>query len=67
MTPLWSRLGELTMPVTLLVGERDAKFRAIGRRMSECLPAAELRVVSGGHGLLLESPAAVAEALAGCG
>jgi 2-succinyl-6-hydroxy-2,4-cyclohexadiene-1-carboxylate synthase len=67
MTPLWSRLGELTMPVTLLVGERDAKFQAIGRRMSERLPDGELRVVPGGHGLVLESPAAVAEALSGCG
>ena len=29
---LWERLGELTMPVTLIVGERDAKFRAIAER-----------------------------------
>ena len=33
MPPLWDRLGELTMPVTLVVGERDAKFRAIAERM----------------------------------
>ena len=28
---LWDRLGELPMPVTLVVGERDEKFRAIAR------------------------------------
>ena len=33
MPPLWDRLGELAMPVTLVVGERDAKFRAIAERM----------------------------------
>ena len=34
MPPLWDRLGELAMPVTLVVGERDAKFRAIAERMA---------------------------------
>src|SRR5271163_3415867 len=33
MQPLWSRLGELRMPVSVLVGERDEKYRAIARRM----------------------------------
>ena len=33
MPPLWDRLGELAMPVTLVVGERDTKFRAIAERM----------------------------------
>ena len=36
MEPLWDRLGELAMPVTLVVGERDAKFadrRADGRAL----------------------------------
>jgi 2-succinyl-6-hydroxy-2,4-cyclohexadiene-1-carboxylate synthase len=64
MTPLWDRLEELTMPTVVLVGERDAKFRALGRRMAGLLPAGELRVVPGGHGLPLENPAAVAAALA---
>jgi 2-succinyl-6-hydroxy-2,4-cyclohexadiene-1-carboxylate synthase len=65
MTPLWSRLGELEMGVTVIVGERDAKFRAIGQRMVALLPRGELRVVAGGHGLALENPAAVALALEG--
>lgn len=60
MTPLWDRLDELRMPVTVLVGERDAKFRTLGRRMVDLIPAAELLVVPGGHGLPLENPAAVA-------
>jgi len=63
MPPLWERLAELAMPVTVLVGERDRKFHAPGRRMVELLPDAELRIVPGGHRLPLESPAAVAEAI----
>jgi 2-succinyl-6-hydroxy-2,4-cyclohexadiene-1-carboxylate synthase len=63
MEPLWGRLGELTMPVTVVVGDRDAKFRALGRRMVGLLPNAELIVISGGHGLPLEDPAALARAL----
>jgi 2-succinyl-6-hydroxy-2,4-cyclohexadiene-1-carboxylate synthase len=63
MTPLWRRLHELGMPVALLVGERDHKFQALGRRMAELLPEARLHIVSGGHGLPLENPAAVAQTL----
>ncbi len=63
MQPLWERLPELAMPVTVLVGERDAKFLALGRRMVELLPGSELLVVPGGHGLPLENPEAVAKVL----
>jgi 2-succinyl-6-hydroxy-2,4-cyclohexadiene-1-carboxylate synthase len=65
MQPLWGRLRELQMPVAVLVGERDRKFVELGRRMSELLPTAELILAQGGHGLLLENPAAVAAALVG--
>ena len=65
MPPLWDRLGELAMPVTLVVGERDPKFRAIAERMRARLPRGELRVLPGaGHAAHLEVPAAVAEAIA---
>jgi 2-succinyl-6-hydroxy-2,4-cyclohexadiene-1-carboxylate synthase len=64
MQPLWDRLGELSMPVTVIVGERDQKFRGLGRRMVELLPDAELVVLAGGHGLPLENPQGVAGALA---
>jgi 2-succinyl-6-hydroxy-2,4-cyclohexadiene-1-carboxylate synthase len=63
MTPLWDRLDELRMPVTVLVGDRDTKFRTSGRHMVDLMPAAELLVVPGGHGLPLENPAAVAARL----
>jgi 2-succinyl-6-hydroxy-2,4-cyclohexadiene-1-carboxylate synthase len=65
MEPLWSRLGELGMPVTVLAGERDPKFLAIGRRMLASLPAGELLTLPGGHGLPLECPRELAEALGG--
>jgi 2-succinyl-6-hydroxy-2,4-cyclohexadiene-1-carboxylate synthase len=63
MQPQWDRLGELRMPVTVLVGDRDTKFLAIGRRMVEVLPEGELTVAAGGHGLPLENPAAVVRAI----
>jgi 2-succinyl-6-hydroxy-2,4-cyclohexadiene-1-carboxylate synthase len=65
MEPLWDRLGELRMPVTVLAGERDAKFRALGRQLADGLPDGELVVVDGvGHGIPREDPAAVAAAIA---
>jgi len=65
MAPLWDRLGELPAPTTVLAGERDAKFTALGERLAATLPAARLRVVPGaGHRLHLEAPDAVAAALA---
>jgi 2-succinyl-6-hydroxy-2,4-cyclohexadiene-1-carboxylate synthase len=64
MQPLWDRLGGLEMPVKVLVGARDQKFRALGRRMVELLPDAELIVLTGGHGLPLENPQDVAAVLA---
>jgi 2-succinyl-6-hydroxy-2,4-cyclohexadiene-1-carboxylate synthase len=64
MEPLWDRLPSLGMPVTLIVGERDAKFRAIAERMAQTLPRADLHVVPGaGHAVQLERPAAVAALL----
>jgi len=64
MEPLWDRLPELAVPVTLLAGERDAKFRAIAERMAAELPDATLRVAPGaGHAVQLEAPQAVADAL----
>jgi 2-succinyl-6-hydroxy-2,4-cyclohexadiene-1-carboxylate synthase len=63
MQPLWDRLPELAMPVTVLVGVRDAKFQALGRRMVGLLADGGLLVAPGGHGLPLESPVAVVQAL----
>jgi 2-succinyl-6-hydroxy-2,4-cyclohexadiene-1-carboxylate synthase len=63
MTPLWRRLGELAMPTAVVVGDRDAKFMAIGRRMAALLPVGELVVLGGGHRLALENPAELARAV----
>lgn len=63
MASLWGRLGGLTMPVTVLAGDRDAKFQEIAKRMVAVLPAARLVVVPGGHRLPLESPMKVASAI----
>jgi 2-succinyl-6-hydroxy-2,4-cyclohexadiene-1-carboxylate synthase len=63
---LWERLDEVTMPVVLVVGERDEKFRALAARMADALPDAELVVVPGsGHAVHLEAPRPVAEIVAG--
>ena len=56
MEPLWDALPSLEVPVTLAVGERDEKFRAIAERMAAVLPRAEVVVVEGaGHAAQLEA------------
>ena len=66
MPPLWQRLQELAIPVDLVVGERDEKFRATAERMGGALRSARLHVVEGaGHTVHLEAPDAVVELLAG--
>ena len=57
MEPLWERLGELAMPVAVLVGERDAKFRALGERMVGAAAAtASCASCPGGHGAAAREP-----------
>jgi 2-succinyl-6-hydroxy-2,4-cyclohexadiene-1-carboxylate synthase len=64
MEPLWDALPSLTVPVTLVVGERDEKFLAIAERMAVVLPRAEVVVIEGaGHAAQLEAPDAVAALL----
>jgi 2-succinyl-6-hydroxy-2,4-cyclohexadiene-1-carboxylate synthase len=63
---LWGRLTELGMPVTLVVGERDRKFRAIADQMAGSIARAQVVVVPGaGHAVHLEAPRRVAEIIAG--
>ncbi len=58
---LWERLGELEMPVMLLAGERDRRFRGIASEMARALPDARADVVEGtGHAAHLEAPGRVA-------
>lgn len=63
---LWSRLGELALPVTLIVGERDAKFREISERMARRISQPRLLVAGGvGHAVHLEAPVLVAQVIGG--
>jgi 2-succinyl-6-hydroxy-2,4-cyclohexadiene-1-carboxylate synthase len=63
---VWDRLGELAIPVRLLVGERDQKFRQIAASMAAQIGDAEVIVVPGaGHAVHLEAPERVAAAI-GC-
>src|SRR5436305_414634 len=60
MEPLWGRLGALSMPVTLVAGERDAKYRDLAERLRAGLPDARVAVVPGaGHAVHLEAPGSV--------
>jgi pimeloyl-ACP methyl ester carboxylesterase len=53
------------MPSTVVVGERDEKFRALGVRLAVGLggPVREVVVPGAGHGLTREAPEAVAAAI----
>ncbi len=66
MEPMWNRLSTLEMPVLVIVGERDVKFRALGERLLAPLGNGRLLTAPGGHVLPLESPAALARAFAEC-
>jgi 2-succinyl-6-hydroxy-2,4-cyclohexadiene-1-carboxylate synthase len=61
---LWDRLGELSVPVTVIVGERDPKFTEIAGRMASAIRDAHVAVVPrAGHAVHLEAPAAAAREL----
>jgi 2-succinyl-6-hydroxy-2,4-cyclohexadiene-1-carboxylate synthase len=62
--PVWERLGELEMPIRIVVGERDQKYRGLAAAMAERIPAAQVITVKGaGHAVQLERPEAVAAAI----
>jgi 2-succinyl-6-hydroxy-2,4-cyclohexadiene-1-carboxylate synthase len=64
MEPLWDRLPELAIPVTLIAGARDEKFRTIAERMAARLPRGRVEVVDGaGHAVQLERPDTIAALL----
>ena len=66
MEPFWDRVGELGMPVTVVVGSRDEKFVAFAEEYRARLPHAEVHVIEGaGHGLPREAPQAVAALIQG--
>lgn len=62
--PLWDRLAEIDVPVLVIAGERDEKFRLIGERLADCLPLSTFEIIhDAGHSVHLEQPAATAEVL----
>jgi 2-succinyl-6-hydroxy-2,4-cyclohexadiene-1-carboxylate synthase len=64
MPPLHQALGGLDLPVLLVVGDEDEKFRAIAEEMAAALPRARIGVVpAAGHAAHLEQPEAFARLL----
>ena len=58
----WEGLGEVTLPVLLVVGEEDEKYRRIAERMKTAMLGATVEVVEGaGHAPHLEQPGAFCE------
>lgn len=64
MAPLHGELAGCDVPTTMIVGELDAKFRAIAAEMNEALPVSTIVTVPGaGHAAHLEQPDLVAAAI----
>lgn len=60
MPSYWPRLGELKVPTTLIVGERDAKFVAEAHAMAARIADARVIVIQdAGHDVVLEQPEAL--------
>ena len=62
---LWSRLGELTMPVLVIAGANDEKFTHLSHRLVESIGtnASTQLIDNAGHSAQLENPAATALAI----
>jgi 2-succinyl-6-hydroxy-2,4-cyclohexadiene-1-carboxylate synthase len=63
---LWHRLPELAMPVLIVTGAYDRKYREVAERMAAAIGdnARTVTVPAAGHALHLEQPAALAALLA---
>jgi len=61
--PLWDDLARLTMPLLVVTGGRDAKFAALGRRLTASWggPATHATIEGTHHAPHLQQPAEVAE------
>lgn len=57
--PLCDRLDRVLVPVCLVVGEEDARFRGIAEALARALPRARVEIVpAAGHAAHLENPSA---------
>jgi 2-succinyl-6-hydroxy-2,4-cyclohexadiene-1-carboxylate synthase len=63
MPNLWDRLGQLTMPVLVVTGDRDEKFTNIGDEMAAAIPNAERARLACGHAIPQVQPAELAALL----
>ncbi len=65
--PISCRLGELSMPCALIVGEDDTKFTVIARDMAASIHQADVCAIpDAGHATHLEAPDATAAAVIRC-
>ncbi len=56
MKSYWERLSEIKIPVLLLSGELDDKYRALNKRVNSTIPDSEFRTVkSAGHNIHLQN------------
>ncbi|MGB0647188.1 MAG: alpha/beta fold hydrolase [Bradymonadia bacterium] len=61
MSPMWSKLTQLNMPVLLLAGETDQKYRTLAHEMDSHLKHSRfVTITDAGHAPHLESPRATA-------
>ncbi len=59
-----SQLSRLEIPVDLMAGEHDGKFRRLAESMASALPRGTVEVAAGaGHNLIMETPRRVAAAV----
>lgn len=64
MEPLWARLGELSMPTTVVAGALDLRYVALAERLSRSIAQAELAIIdAAGHALARSAPSQLAELL----
>jgi 2-succinyl-6-hydroxy-2,4-cyclohexadiene-1-carboxylate synthase len=63
--PLWSELHQLDMPVLVVVGERDERYKAAGRRLVDSIGsnAAFAVIPDAGHACHMERPDAFLDAV----
>lgn len=63
MPSYWDALMNLSMPVLLVSGTKDAKFDAINARMAQRIRNVRHVRIDGGHALPLEAPGELAETI----
>jgi 2-succinyl-6-hydroxy-2,4-cyclohexadiene-1-carboxylate synthase len=64
MPHVWDRLNVLNLPVTIVVGSEDERYREIARKLHSVMTWARVVVVAGvSHAVPLEAPGALARAM----